>query len=473
MKHAHLLLMAALLAGGATQLHADEVTLSTALQTGEPLSLALNCDLEVNLTWGNGDVVQLTSDGSLQTLTVKDPQLTITSTTGRISSLYVQGDKLTALNLAGAPNLTQLLAADNELTSLDATACTKLTQVDLQNNALTELDLSKAPQLKEVNVAYNAIETNKLNLHPSARIDYYIATGNKMTRAGRYDTNLYTSKVIWVNGNLITSLKLNSNNLRSIVASDNKINTFSIGENPMLTDLWLDNNELTAIDLTKGTPKLYSFTANDNQLHSILWDTSIAKICKYAYVQNNALMVNSLPNDNAKTGATYCCVLPQDPYRVEDQYALNTLTDFSAFAKNGWGNAIASTLAFFDHEGNKLVKGTDYTETQRKVTFKKDLASVTMTVTSKNYYGGNAFRTTTFHVGDPDLSGISDAVVDGKLNVTGEAGRLTVDAPTVMRIQIVSAEGRKISDAIVAKGTHSWALPTGGYVVNGQKVIVR
>ena len=106
MKKLTVFVASALLALGSAPLHADEVTLTTGLAAGENLTLALNADLALSLTWGNGETEQIVSDGSLISLPVKDAQLTITTTQGDLKRLYVQGNKLTALTLTNAPKLT-------------------------------------------------------------------------------------------------------------------------------------------------------------------------------------------------------------------------------------------------------------------------------------------------------------------------------------------------------------------------------
>lgn len=104
-------------------MHADEVKMTTALTTSDKLALALNADVSVDLTWGNGEKQTLQSDGSLQSIDVKDANLTITTTSGKLTALFVQGNKLSALDVTAAPALKQLLAADNRLTELNVSKC--------------------------------------------------------------------------------------------------------------------------------------------------------------------------------------------------------------------------------------------------------------------------------------------------------------------------------------------------------------
>ena len=137
MQKRSLLLTSALLALGSVQLCADEVKLTTGLAVGEKLSLALNADVAVTLTWDNGSVDSFVSDGSLQSIDVKDAGLTIATTQGKLTALYVQGNKLTALELTDVPHLRELYAADNQLEKLTVNTVTTLQVIDAQDNLLT------------------------------------------------------------------------------------------------------------------------------------------------------------------------------------------------------------------------------------------------------------------------------------------------------------------------------------------------
>lgn len=76
-------------------LHADEVRLATATPIGETIQIALNADLKAEIIWENGEKQTIVCNGSLQTIAVKSRKFTLSSTEGNITSLYVQGDKLT------------------------------------------------------------------------------------------------------------------------------------------------------------------------------------------------------------------------------------------------------------------------------------------------------------------------------------------------------------------------------------------
>lgn len=471
MQKLSVLVASALLALGTAPLHADEVTLTTGLAAGENLSLALNADLAYSITWGNGDSEQLVSDGSLISLPVKDARLTITTTQGYLKRLYVQGNKLTALELTDAPQLTELYAADNELTALTLGKCTQLTTLDLQGNQLTALNAKALNELKDLNVALNQIAAGSLTLSSSARPESYVVSGNALTALPSV-TVLKDAQTVWAAHNALTSAKLDlSNSLRSLCLSSNALTALTIPEVPELEDLWVENNSLKSIDLSKGAPKLVSLAADHNQLHEILWDALCRQTFRYAYLNDNALFINSMPPTKFSGHAIQVNHTPMAPYVMDERvYELETLYNWSdLISKNGWGSTSGASYSFQDGEGQELVKGTDFTETSKKFKFKEAHANVVLTVESSSY---EPFRTEPFNVGVPDA--IERVTADGaSLRIAPEHGRLSVEASQSTPVRIYSASGLCIANATLGAGTHSWQLPAGIYLVNGVKVLVR
>lgn len=142
-----------LLFAAAGPVRADEVKLTTALEVGKQISLSVNPGLKLTLTWGDGQTETLTASGTLQNLTVKHTDLTISTTEGSLTALYLQGNALTNLDVTKAPELKFLLAADNQLAKIDLAKCTKLQSVDLQGNRLTSFAGSTLTELTDLNVA--------------------------------------------------------------------------------------------------------------------------------------------------------------------------------------------------------------------------------------------------------------------------------------------------------------------------------
>ncbi len=463
-----LCLASALLMLGATQVRADEVKLTTALATGENLVLALNADLSATLTWAGGETQQITSDGSLLTLPVKGATLTITSTSGKITSLYVQGNKLTAIDLSGAANLKELFAADNGLTALTLKPAAALERLDLQDNGLTSLQAGDLKKLKELNIANNKISSTNLKLNSETRLTHFVAAGNQLSSTPTAAA-LSEAKAVWVEDNNLTTLSLNqSTDLRSLIASGNKIKTLTLAEAPYLTETWVSDNALTKLDLSKGSPELTVLAADHNKLTSIEWDKAVSKTFMCAYLNDNALFINSMPTVRGGANPMTVVYEPQSPYEMDkDYYELNEQYDWSDFLRyNGWGVSAGTTYTLTDETGYQLVKGTDFKESGRRFTFLKGYAGVVLTYASKDY----TLKTKPINIGK--VSGITDAVTAAGLTVTTDRGSLTVSSDKAAAVTVYATDGTVAASGRIDGAARTWQLPAGLYIVDGKKVIV-
>lgn len=471
-----LLLAVAALSSGALQVRADEVKLTTGLTPGEKLQVAFNSDVQLKLTWGNDTEETVNCPGGPMEIEVKDADLTISTISGKIYSLFVQGNKLSALDVSKATNLKQLFAADNELTALSTTNCTLLEEIDVQGNKLAALDLLKNTKIKDVNVAQNELTGTNLKLSTTARVHNFVTAHNELTKAAPSVMNLYEVETLWIQHNKVaSSLALSgTDNLRSLCASSNELTALTMGNAPVLKDCWVDHNQLTSIDFTKGAPVLKSLVANDNQLHEVIYDTECKGILDYVYLQNNALSLNSMPIIDAKTkgAVTHYGLMPQAPYQWEESFELNkAYSETQAFRQNGFAVNTGVAYTFINGAGETLVSGTDYKINVSKVTtFYTSQANVTLHMTATKY-PDMEFTTTPFTVGTP--SGITDVTVNGNLFVEGGVGTLTVSASSPEALRVVSVAGQTIVAKTVANGTTTLSLPAGVYVVNGKKVLVR
>lgn len=461
-----LLISSLLLAAGSLQARADEVTLTTALAQGETLQLALNADLKAELTWGNGDKVTLTGSGQPISLEVKDSKLTITSTKGKIVTLYVQGDKLTALNVTAAPNLKYLYAADNQLTQLNLSKCTELVALDVQGNQFSALTATTATDLTDINVADNNL-TRVPTLASTARPEHYVAANNQISTAPT-SAVLTKAKTLWLQGNKISTLTLSaSKNLRSLAAADNSLTKLTLADMPLLKDLSLDGNQLTALDLSKGSASLYYLSVENNALSNIEWD---GKTARYIYLGGNALFFNSFPTLTSLTDYT---LTPQSPYDLgKTSYDLNTVIDLSDILnKNGWGQSITNgaTYTVIDGDGKTLVKDTDYTVKVRKFTFLTGHAGVSVHAKVTRYPNIELY-TSSFNVGVTE--GIEGVKADAATDIHAAKGGIIVNAASPLHLTVVSTDGRTIYSGTVQSGTTTIALPQGVYLANGKKLIV-
>lgn len=469
MKKTSTLILAALFALGAGQARADEVKLTTALPVGQNLQIALNAGASATLTWGNGAAETLEFDGALQTVAVKDASLTLSVTGSSITALYLQGNKLTALDLSKAPRLKQLLAADNQLSAISLSACTELETVDLQGNELTSVDLTKASSLKDINVADNKLSGSALRLGTAVRPHYFVTAGNELSSAPGAAV-LKEARTVWVQDNQIKTLSLSqSTALRSLCASGNQLTALPLTAAPLLADVWVSRNGLTELDLSKGSPKLVSLAADHNSLSLIKWDTDCKSTCRYVYVNDNALFINSMPAPRYAGKDVNIIYKPQADYQLTKRYELNEEQDLSALMnRNGWNLSNTPSYTLVNGDGVELVRDTDFSESGKKFTFKTSHAGVVLTVKNSNEF--YEFRTAPFVVGTP--VGINEAVVSGALRFTVSRGRLHVSASAPAAVRVYNAAGVCVVSESLASDGADYALPAGIYVVNGQKVLV-
>lgn len=469
MNHKLPLLLATLMAAGGTlQLKADEVKLTTALAAGEKLAIALNADVTATLTWGDGTQQTIESDGSLQEVDVKSQTLTVT-TDENLTSLYLQGNKLTALDVTGAPQLLQLYCADNQLTELNLAKNTSLTTLDAQDNSIATLSASALKALTDVNVANNSM--TKMTIASTARLKSLVCSGNQLTALPTAAV-LSTAETVWAQNNSISTLPIaQDKSLRSVCADNNKLTAVNITSASLLSEVSLNNNQLTTLDLSKGGSKLQYLSAAGNDLTTVTWNKDSKRTCKYVYLQDNALFLNSMPslifggqqiNVDLSNQAAYA--LPKKVYEVDE--AVNI---YSLVAQNGWGISTSAKVSVVKEDGTALTSGTDYSVANHSYTFKNVYKGLAFNVTSASY-SGYTFRSSVFNVGTTEA--INQATASQTLSFTTRHGQLSVDAAQPVRLNIFSVAGTKVVDTQVAAGESTFTLPAGIYVVNGQKVLV-
>lgn len=309
---------------------ADSFSLTTALPTGSNFTLTMDDGITATLKWGDGTTETFVSNGTPMTTTVKDASLTV-STNNSVTSLYVNDNSLTALNVSNLTKLVALDCNDNEISTLTLTKLTALSTLWCSRNHLQTLNLEKQKSLRK----------------------------------------LYASD------NNLTSLSLASNELTDLWVDGNEIaGTFDLSTVEKLHSLAVDNNNLDKINLNNSTSAksaMKFFYASENNLFFNSFPTVF---------------------DKTKNTYTVACILaPQSPYYYT--YGLNpgTQYDLSDLIRyNAWGVAISPTTVIKDNEtGTELVKGStsdpqDYTMSgSYKYTFNTEHNRVIATVSSAMY----------------------------------------------------------------------------------------
>jgi hypothetical protein len=424
--------------------------MKTSKAVGENLSVALNGDMQVTLTWGDGSSEVYNSDGKLRDITVKSESLTIT-TDKDITAIYVSENDLTELDITGAAaSLQRLYCADNALTKLDLSKCINLTQLDCQDNQLTSLSIGSL-KVEIVNIAGNQLTTTGLKSNGVSNLEALICAGNKMSTIS-YLSSMANLETLLCQDNQLSSLSISKcKELRNLVASNNKLVALNVPALTNLSNLFIDNNQLETLDLS-SCPQIAALSANGNKLNKVTWakkTNGVYDLISYVNLADNTLFFNSFPTIYNYTSRKYTMdaeLTPQRPYHLIDAANINETYDFrDLFVTNGWVAGVNAALSLTNANGEALVANTDFTYRTGQLSFLKAHSGVTISATSR-YYPDITLTTEAFDVIDP--SGV--AVIE---NGTQKGDDMIYDL-----------QGRKVSSSQSQKGI---------YIVNGKKIVIR
>ncbi len=205
----------------------------------------------------------------------------ITDTTGieklvNLTSLNLQYNSLTELDVSKNTNLTSLGLRYNNLTEIDVSKNTKLTELDLRSNKLTTIDVSKNTNLTSLD-----LEDNNLT-----EID--VSKNTNLTSLDLDDNNLTTIDVsknmnlTYLNlmFNNLTELDVSKNtNLASLDLFHNKLTTIDVSKNTNLTSLGLGHNKLTKIDVSKNTNLTQLYLSNNKFIvNTVIYKNTFIKL---------------------------------------------------------------------------------------------------------------------------------------------------------------------------------------------------
>lgn len=444
-------LLIGLLLCSATVTQAATMSFTTSKAVGESFSIAMNPGVTATVTWADGTSETFVSDGMIQTLTLQSSKFTI-STDSEVTSLYVAGNKLTAIDLANvSSSLKKLYCGENQLTTLNLSNFKNLLELDAQGNKLTTLKVFGPESVNGTDnqlAAFSATQSSRLK-------SLYLADNQLKGMSSSQMTSL---EYLFVQRNDMKTLRLNKcASLKLASLADNQLSTFDISGIAELKELWAGGNPLGELDLT-GVASLECVVAPGCQLETILWNEACKKTLSYIDISNNSLFFNSFPTVRNNSVLATAILSPQAPYplvkegyvyaNVENNWSSEKLQPMST---NGWGAASSPIITITDNEGNVLAAGNDSTTSDyrnyvRRITFWKSSVGKTVTISAtSNYYPDVTLETTPFYVtttaGIKGIEGDNDAE---KASVYYNLNGQRVDKPT-----------------------------HGIYIANGKKVIIR
>lgn len=157
---------------------------------------------------------------------------------------YDEGTITTILLPESGSALEILSAYNNDISALNVGGCPNLTELNMENNALMEIDVTGCPELNTLNISGNGISA--LNLSKNSKLE----------------------KLFCMN-NLLTELDLFANKeLLEVYCSDNQLPELDLSENGNLTQISCENNLLTKLDV-RHILRLKQLKCSGNQLSTL------------------------------------------------------------------------------------------------------------------------------------------------------------------------------------------------------------
>ncbi|MEQ8581687.1 MAG: MBG domain-containing protein [Marinoscillum sp.] len=313
----------------------DDPTYSTSNWTDIPAgaSFDASCALNIpdtnfkNALLAHNPVIDSNSDGEIQVSEAASfsgaLELSYKSITnlaglegfGSISTLSINGNTVSELDLSFHPFISQFSAEYCGLTTLDVSQNAYLKYLYISNNSLTTLDLSNNFQLTTFYVYSN--DLTGLDLTQNDNLSTLYCQGNELVAlslstegnlvvldygsnplTGAFDFTPYTSLVtLGCGGGGLTALDVSMlPELRSLSCYNNSLAELDLSANPKMTTLSAFNNELTTFDPT-GLPLLSQLNLGDNLLTTL--DLSNSPALQTVQLPNNSLSSLDFSNGNA------------------------------------------------------------------------------------------------------------------------------------------------------------------------------
>lgn len=234
---------------------------------------------------------------------------------------------------------------------------------------------------------------------PGSKLTVKVATGDVTTLVCPASgitgitglASLSKLEVLWLPDNALTALDLSKQTrLNNLVVSGNALETLKLASED-LRHVWVNDNQLSGtLDLSEATG-LITLAADHNDLSLIMLNRSNTskKTLTDFYAHNNALWFNSFPtifNTSTEKYTVAAVVAPQRPFHAFDYKILNESYDSSdLFRYNAWNAALSEEITFVASDGHELESGEDFIKSSYTYKFLKENRYVTIKGTSRYY----------------------------------------------------------------------------------------
>lgn len=439
-----------------------KVTLTTSKEVGSEISFVTNPGT-ISVDWGDGNVVDVLSDGEAIKGTLKGTSVIISA--NNLSFLDCSSNELVTLTVTDAADLKTLYCSNNSLKSL-VLGSRNVEYLDCSDNEMSSLSLVLYPNLKFLNCAGNNLMS--LSLTQQGNLETLICSDNKLSA-------LVTSKAtglktLWCQNNTLKSLDLSANRqLESLVCDNNNLTNLNVSNCTGLVDFWCDSNQLESINVHSNV-KLETFSCSNNQISALTVPAlSSADKALAFYCDGNNLTFSSMHSPSNILNEKNIWFSPQGAFNLPvSQIKVGESVTIEGMDTNLDGDYVYPDYQWTDGE-TYLEKGSsaDYTAKKNKFTFKKAFDEIYCEITS-SVYPGLTLKSTPLAVLSEE-TGIQDVMDAYGFSYKTNNGAITMRSEKPYRVNIYSIDGKLVWSGFVVN-EEQVSLGHGVFLVNGVKI---
>ncbi|WP_010177316.1 T9SS type A sorting domain-containing protein [Aquimarina agarilytica] len=198
-------------------------------------------------------VIDINQDGQIQSFEA-------TAFTGTMN--VVNKDIADLTGIEHFTNITNLFCNNNSLTALDVSQNTKLTTLHCGFNDLSALDISKNTELIDLFFSFNKIKT--INIASNTKLQTLIGFNAELeTLVSARDNYPSLTRLFLANNKLSTLITSPFSNLQILTCQDNEISALDFSLNTKITEILVQNNQLTSVDLKNGNNGIFKSLDSD------------------------------------------------------------------------------------------------------------------------------------------------------------------------------------------------------------------
>ncbi len=312
----------------------------------EDLDLSKNTKLQTLTCFGNQLYeLDLSQNTQLQRLDCSDNRLRALDVRNhtKLISLSCYKNRLPALDVSSNVLLERLNFDGNRVTNVDVSKNVELLSLSCSDNALTALDVSANGKLEELVCDSNKIM--QLDLSSNTSLKSLFCGSNELSAL---DLSILSDLVtLRCGGNYIPSLDVRNNQKLEVLECQGMLNgaetgyymglkELDVSNNPKLTQLYCDSNQLTELDLSHN-PELTLLSCGANHLTQL--DVSNNSELTNLECSSNQLVALDLSSNEMLHEFLGEGNQRQLDFAAGREFDLSTLAGFDAEKASNWQNA--------------------------------------------------------------------------------------------------------------------------------------